>query len=109
MFQVLVQDLESTGPEQISWRNYSKLWDNKYHYHLNYSYVACWTNYNGNLTIEVYYALENKMRENNIIHRVSVPALLDECNKVSVVKVKDGYKRFRYVLELFLRYFILVN
>lgn len=32
------------------------------------------------------------MKENNILHRFSVPALLDECNKVSVVKVKDGYK-----------------
>ena len=56
LFQALVRDLETAGPEQKSWRNYSKLGGNKYHCHLNYSYVACWTNENGNLTIEVYYA-----------------------------------------------------
>ena len=44
------------------------------------------------ISVILHKALENKMRENNILHRFSVPALLDECNKVSVVKVKDGYK-----------------
>ncbi len=55
LYQALVKDLEATGPEQKSWRNFSSLGGNKYHCHLNYSYVACWTNENGNLTIEVYY------------------------------------------------------
>ena len=55
LFQALVKDLEATGPEQTSWRNFSKLGDNKFHCHLNYSYVACWRNNNGNLMIEVYY------------------------------------------------------
>ena len=55
LFQALVKDLETTGPEQPTWRNYSKLGGNKYHCHLNYSYVACWINNNGTLTIEVYY------------------------------------------------------
>ena len=54
LFQALVKDLETTGPEQPTWRNYSKLGGNKYHCHLNYSYVACWINNNGTLTIEVY-------------------------------------------------------
>ena len=31
LFQVLIQDLEASGPEQTSWRNYSKLGGNKYH------------------------------------------------------------------------------
>ena len=55
LFQALVKDLETTGPEQPTWRNYSELGCNKYHCHLNYSYVACWINNNGTLTIEVYY------------------------------------------------------
>lgn len=55
LYHALVKDLEATGPEQKSWRNYSSLGGNKYHCHLNYSYVACWTNDNGSLTIEVYY------------------------------------------------------
>ena len=44
------------------------------------------------ISVILHKALENKMRENNIFHRFSVPALLDECKKVSIVKVKDGYK-----------------
>ena len=58
LFQALVKDLETTGPEQIyNSVNVigSKLGGNKYHCHLNYSYVACWINNNGTLTIEVYY------------------------------------------------------
>ena len=55
LFHALVKDLETGGPEQTSWRNYSKLGGNKYHCHLNYSYVACWINENGNLIVEVYY------------------------------------------------------
>ena len=42
------------------------------------------------ISVILHKALENKMRENNISHRFSVPALLDECKKVSIVK--DGYK-----------------
>lgn len=55
LFADLKSDLEFAGPEQPDWPNYSKLGDNKYHCHLNYRYVACWTNENGTLTIEVYY------------------------------------------------------
>ena len=55
LFHALVKDLEATGPEQTSWRNFSKLENNKFHSHLNYSYVACWKNNKGNLMIEVYY------------------------------------------------------
>ena len=55
LFQALVKDLEATGPVQTSWRNFSKLGDNKFHCHLSYSYVACWINNNGSLIIEVYY------------------------------------------------------
>jgi len=55
LFHALLADLAESGPVQTSWRNYSKLGPNKYHCHLNYHYVACWTNVNGTLMIEVYY------------------------------------------------------
>ncbi len=55
-FQVLVNALKVSGPEQPSFRNYSKLGPNKFHCHLSYGWVACWKCENGTLTIEVYYA-----------------------------------------------------
>lgn len=55
LFTLLVQDLEADGPEQPSWKNYSKLGPDKYHCHLNYRYVACWTADKETITIEVYY------------------------------------------------------
>jgi mRNA-degrading endonuclease RelE of RelBE toxin-antitoxin system len=55
LFAFLLQDLEFDGPEQPSWKNYSKLGQNKYHCHLNYRYVACWMVEKGTITIEVYY------------------------------------------------------
>jgi len=41
--------------------NYSMLGNGKYHCHLNFSYVACWTYEQETITIEVYYvgSLEN--------------------------------------------------
>lgn len=56
LFVALTQDLKYHGPVQPSWPNYSKLENNKYHCHLNYRYVACWTlNDEKNLILEVYY------------------------------------------------------
>jgi len=55
LFVDLLKDLKYSGPEQPNWPNYSKLGRDEYHCHLNYRYVACWKNENGNLTIEVYY------------------------------------------------------
>lgn len=55
LFVFLQQDLKFGGPEQPSWKNYSKLEKNKYHCHLNYRYVACWTAEKETITIEVYY------------------------------------------------------
>ena len=55
LFAFLLQDLEYDGPEQPTWKNYSKLGKNKYHCHLNYRYVACWTAEKETITIEVYY------------------------------------------------------
>jgi len=55
LFLALVKDLMATGPVQAGWRNYSSLGGSQYHCHLTYSYVACWTNHNGSLTIEGYY------------------------------------------------------
>ena len=47
--------LETRGPEQPSFMNYSKLGMNMYHCHLSRKWVACWKNESGTLTIEVYY------------------------------------------------------
>ena len=47
--------LETDGPEQPSFMNYSKLATNMYHCHLSRKWVACWKNESGTLTIEVYY------------------------------------------------------
>jgi mRNA-degrading endonuclease RelE of RelBE toxin-antitoxin system len=55
LFKALVQDLQYDGPELPGWPNYSKLGGNKYHCHLNYRYVACWTAETKTITIEVYY------------------------------------------------------
>lgn len=41
-FLALVEDLKAKGPIQPTWKNYSKLGENKYHCHLSYSWVACW-------------------------------------------------------------------
>ncbi len=55
LFAELKADLEFQGPEQPSWPNYSKLGADKYHCHLNYSYVACWIAEKKAIKIEVYY------------------------------------------------------
>ena len=55
LFFLLVEDLKTDGPIQKSWRNFSPLGENKYHCHLSYRYVACWTWQQGKIEIEVYY------------------------------------------------------
>jgi hypothetical protein len=50
---VVLRDGGPTGPHK--WSNYSKLGENKYHCHLNYSYVACWWHEKDTIIIEVYY------------------------------------------------------
>ncbi|MDD2238242.1 MAG: hypothetical protein PHP44_09575 [Kiritimatiellae bacterium] len=55
LFFLLAQDLRETGPEQPGWKNYSKLGKGKYHCHLNYHHVACWTYEKETIIIEVYY------------------------------------------------------
>lgn len=55
LFFLLVEDLKADGPIQKSWNNFSPLEDGKYHCHLNYRYVACWTYHQGEIEIEVYY------------------------------------------------------
>ena len=54
-FGFLIQDLAQKGPMQPAWPNYSKLGKDKYHCHLNYSYVACWMYDKETIVIEVYY------------------------------------------------------
>ena len=56
LFDELIKDLRDKGPIQKEWPNYSKLSENRFHCHLNYSYVACWYNENDSIQIEVYYA-----------------------------------------------------
>ncbi len=52
---LLIEDLKSDGPIQKSWQNFSSLGNNRYHCHLNFRYVACWTHNKGEIEIEVYY------------------------------------------------------
>ena len=54
-FIALAEQLRERGPVAHDWQNYSKLGENRYHCHLTYSYVACWTHNKGTITIEVYY------------------------------------------------------
>jgi len=52
---LLIADLQADGPIQKSWQNFSPLGSDKYHCHLNYRYVACWTCRKNEIEIEVYY------------------------------------------------------
>ncbi|MBW2239000.1 MAG: hypothetical protein JRF39_08180 [Deltaproteobacteria bacterium] len=52
---LLIEDLKSDGPIQKRWNNFSPLGKGKYHCHMAYSYVACWTCQKGEIEIEVYY------------------------------------------------------
>lgn len=55
LFQALVVDLQTSGPIQPSWKNFSQLGNDKYHCHLGYHHSACWYFKNGTISIEVYY------------------------------------------------------
>jgi len=52
---LLIEDLKTDGPIQKSWKNFSSLGEEKYHCHLSYRYVACWTWRKDEIEIEVYY------------------------------------------------------
>lgn len=52
---LLVTDLQAEGPIQRDWRNFSSLEPDRFHCHLTYRYVACWTCKKGEIVIEVYY------------------------------------------------------
>lgn len=54
-FQLLLEELRDKGPWLPTWPNYSKLGKDRYHCHLNYSHVACWTHEKDAIIIEVYY------------------------------------------------------
>ena len=56
LFFLLVADLQTDGPIQKTWHNFSSLGGDRYHCHLNYRYVACWTSRKHEIVIEVYYA-----------------------------------------------------
>jgi mRNA-degrading endonuclease RelE of RelBE toxin-antitoxin system len=55
LFYLLVTNLQDEGPIQPTWRNFSALGDGRFHCHLTYRYVACWTHRKGEIIIEVYY------------------------------------------------------
>lgn len=55
IFDVLQADLQGRGPWLPDWPNYSKLGFGRFHCHLNYSHVACWTHEKDTIIIEVYY------------------------------------------------------
>lgn len=52
----LLEDLKEKGPIRTEWKNFSSLGDNRYHCHLDYRWVACWTWEKNSIVIEVYYA-----------------------------------------------------
>jgi hypothetical protein len=52
---VLLKQLALQGPVAYNWPNYGKLGKNRYHCHLKYHYVACWTCEENSISIEVYY------------------------------------------------------
>jgi hypothetical protein len=52
---LLIGDLQAGGPIQKTWRDFSPLGPDRYHCHLNYRYVACWTCRKDSIVIEVYY------------------------------------------------------
>ena len=53
---LLLAELQADGPIQTGWQNFSSLGKDRYHCHLNYRYVACWTCRKNEIVIEVYYA-----------------------------------------------------
>ena len=55
-FALLLSDLAEKGPYRADWPNYSPIGDDRYHCHLGYDWVACWTYSKKTVTIEVYYA-----------------------------------------------------
>jgi mRNA-degrading endonuclease RelE of RelBE toxin-antitoxin system len=55
LFFLLVEDLKMDGPIQRQWHNFSTIGKDKYHCHLNYRYVVCWTYYKRSIEIEVNY------------------------------------------------------
>lgn len=56
-FKTLLAALREFGTQgAVKWSSFSKLTGNRYHCHLTYHYVACWTQENETLTIEVIYA-----------------------------------------------------
>jgi len=52
---LLIEDLKADGPIQKTYHNFSSLGNDRYHCHLKYRYVACWTYHQGEIEIEVYY------------------------------------------------------
>jgi mRNA-degrading endonuclease RelE of RelBE toxin-antitoxin system len=52
---LLISDLQADGPIQKDWPNFSRLSKDRYHCHLTYRYVACWTSRKSEIVIEVYY------------------------------------------------------
>jgi len=56
LFDELAEDLKAKGPLQPEWPNFSRLAEGRYHCHLKYSWVACWSYEKDSVEIEVYYA-----------------------------------------------------
>ena len=51
----LIKNIETSGPVQPNFMNYSKLSKMEYHCHLSYHWVACWRCEDGKYIVEVYY------------------------------------------------------
>ncbi len=55
LFRDLRDELETEGPIQAEWKNFSALADGAYHCHLGYRHAACWRCEKDTIEIEVYY------------------------------------------------------
>ncbi|MBP3709978.1 MAG: hypothetical protein J6I73_06220 [Treponema sp.] len=56
IFTLLIEDIKKNGAMRTNWQNFSDLGKGKYHCHLKYHWVACWTWKKGTFVVEVYYA-----------------------------------------------------
>ena len=55
-FGALISDIRKTGPVQAEWPNFSTLGKERYHCHIGYNWIVCWTCKKNTVIVEVYYA-----------------------------------------------------
>ena len=99
VFFLLVADLQAEGPIQKTWQDFSRLEGDRYHCHLSYRYVACWTCWKTEIVIGVYYvgSRELGVRQNMISdyergRRTYSDAMANRLGKV--LQVREEHLRY---------------